>query len=405
MKLSEKNNLALVLSGGGVKAAAFHIGVCIALREKGFRFAGGSPEHVNNVYSDNKLTFKTYVGSSAGSVISTFLAAGYDIDSIVESFMRGAGHSVTAARNKSRDPSPAYLRPLTYRDIFALNIRSGSPTRIFQSFFKKKPIISGGVEVLLKRGFKVNGVFSTENLERYLREDAHPPNTFASLGVQLFIVATQLNHARKIVFGTKDNTSEDEEVQYASFATVSQAVAASAALPPFFAPYPIHDEKGREIYYFDGEIRDTLSTHVASDNGADLVISSYSIQPYHFNKDIGSLHEYGMPIIFNQALYQVVQQKISSNIRYRKSVKQLISAVDGYLKQTDISSEHREKLLEILVSRTKYNPNVDYIYIHPSPQDYEMFFADHFSLNPEILAKIVKTGFKSAMHALRKHAL
>jgi predicted acylesterase/phospholipase RssA len=405
VKLSEKNNLALVLSGGGVKAAAFHIGVCIALREKGFRFAGGSPEHVNNVFSDNKLTFKTYVGSSAGSVISTFLAAGYDIDSIVESFMRGAGHSVTAARNKSRDPSPTYLRPLTYRDIFALNIRSGSPTRIFQSFFKKKPIISGGVEVLLKRGFKVNGVFSTENLERYLREDAHPPNSFTSLGVQLFIVATQLNHARKVVFGAKDNTSEDEEVQYANFATVSQAVAASAALPPFFAPYPIHDDKGREIYYFDGEIRDTLSTHVASDNGADLVISSYSIQPYHYNKDIGSLHEYGMPIIFNQALYQVVQQKISSNIRYRKSVKQLISAVDGYLKQTDISNEHREKLLEILVSRTKYNPNVDYIYIHPSPQDYEMFFADHFSLNPEILAKIVKTGFKSAMHALRRHAL
>src|SRR5688500_2282309 len=99
MKLSEKKNISLVLSGGGVKAAAFHIGACIALKEKGFRFAGGSKEHVEKVYSDSTLTFKTYVGSSAGSVISTFLASGYDIDSIVDAFMKGAGHSVTAARN------------------------------------------------------------------------------------------------------------------------------------------------------------------------------------------------------------------------------------------------------------------------------------------------------------------
>jgi hypothetical protein len=100
-----------------------------------------------------------------------------------------------------------------------------------------------------------------------------------------------------------------------------------------------------------------------------------------------------------------VQQKISSHIKFQKNVRQIVAAVDGYLKQTDISAEHREKLLDIIISRTKYKPNVDYVYIHPSPQDYEMFFADHFSLNPEILAQIVKTGFKSAMHALRKHTL
>jgi predicted acylesterase/phospholipase RssA len=403
MRISEKKHPALVLSGGGIKAAAFHIGVCIALREKGFRFAGGSPEHVANVYPDASMTFRTYVGSSAGSVISTFLAAGYDINSIVEAFIRGSGESVAPTRDKSKDPSPAYLKPISYRDLFALNLKASHPTRIFSSFFKRKPIISGGLEVLLKRGFKVNGIFSTDNLERYLRENVHPQNTFSSLGVNLYIVATQLNHSRKVVFGKFEETTKDEHVKYANYATVSQACAASAALPPFFSPYAIHNAKGKEIYFFDGEIRDTLSTHVAADHGADLVIASYSIQPYHFNEEIGSLHEYGMPIIFNQALYQVVQQKIERHIQYQKNVSQLIAAVDGYLKQTDISSEHRERLIEILVSRTKYKPNVDYIYIHPSPQDYEMFFADHFSLNPQILSQIVKTGFKAAMQKLRKH--
>ncbi|OFZ19336.1 MAG: hypothetical protein A2Z20_01715 [Bdellovibrionales bacterium RBG_16_40_8] len=405
MRLGEKKNLALVLSGGGIKAAAFHIGVCLAMREKGFRFAGGSPEHVASVFTDNKLTFKTYVGSSAGAIISAFIAAGYDIDSIIEAFTKGSGLSISPSRKKHYDPNPAYLRPLSYRDLFALNVRASHPSRIFSSFFRKKPVISGGIEVLLKRGFKVNGIFSTENIEKYIRENVHPKNTFASLGVNLYIVATQLNHARKVVFGNFAETSKDDQVQYANFASVSQAAAASASLPPFFSPYPIHDNRGREIYYFDGEIRDTLSTHVAADRGADLVVASYSIQPYHYSKEIGSLHEYGMPVIFNQALYQSVQQKITSHIKYQKSVGQLISAVDGYLKQTDISIEHREKLIDILVTRTKYNANVDYIYIHPSPQDYEMFFADHFSLNPDILAKIVKTGFKSAMLALRKQTI
>lgn len=404
MRLSEKKSPSLVLSGGGVKAAAFHIGVCIALRERGFRFAGGSKEHVDNVFSKSSLTFKTYVGSSAGSVISTFLAAGYDIDSVVEAFMRGSGQSLASTR-KIRDPKPGYLRPLSYRDLFSLNIRAGHPSRIFSSFFRKKPIISGGLEVFLKRGFKVNGIFSTDNLEKYLRENVHPQNTFTSLGVKLYIVATQLNHSRKVVFGNFNETSKDDEIKYANYASVSQAVAASASLPPFFAPYAIHNDRGKEIYFFDGEIRDTLSTHVAADHGSDLVIASYSIQPYHYNTEIGSLHEYGMPIIFNQALYQVVQQKIERHIRYQKNISQLIAAVNGYLKQTDISAEHREKLNEILLSRTKHNPNVDYLYIHPSPHDYEMFFADHFSLNPVILSKIVKIGFKAAMLALRKHTI
>lgn len=69
MRPSEKKKIALVLSGGGIKAAAFHLGVCLALREKGFTFAGGSPEEVKMRYSDEKLTFRVYVGSSAGAVI------------------------------------------------------------------------------------------------------------------------------------------------------------------------------------------------------------------------------------------------------------------------------------------------------------------------------------------------
>lgn len=402
MRFSEKKHVALVLSGGGVKAAAFHIGVCLALREKGFQFTGGV---VTEAYKKPEvvppLGIQTYVGSSAGAVISTFLAAGYSVEAIVDAFTRGEGIKAITRRR----PLESRLKPITYRDIFSLNVDAGLPHKLFPKIFKKQPVLSGGIEVLLKKGFKVNGIFSTKNIERYLREHVYPVNRFDRLAANLYIVATQLNHSRKVVFGPYQETTKTKEIKYANYARVSEAVAASAALPPFYSPYGIKNDKERMIYFFDGEIRDTLSTHVAAEHGADLVISSYSIQPYHYNSEMGSLHEYGIPAIFNQALYQLVQQKIERHIKHQKDVKAMINAVNGYLKQAEIATEHREKLIEILIQRTQFNPKVDYVYIHPSPHDYNFFFYDHFSLSPKLLEGMVRTGFKSAMSALRPYSI
>lgn len=399
MKLSEKKRIALVLSGGGVKAAAFHIGVCLALREKGFSFAGGTSTKDRLDFEGRALTFQVYVGSSAGSVVATFLAAGHSLDAIIEAFTRGAGLA-SLTRLKSQDGN---LKPITYRDIFALNIGAASAARLIPRMFRKRLNVSGGVEALVKEAFKINGIFSTRNIERYVRNHVCPENDFKSLSAELYIVATQLNHSRKVVFGPYPETVKTKEIKYANYATVSQAVAASAALPPFFAPFGIRNKLGKEIYYFDGEIRDTLSTHVAAEQGADLVIASYSIQPYHYTAEMGSLHEYGMPLIFNQALYQVVQKKIETHIKHQHDVRAMIKAVQGYMREKEIAEEHIEKLTEILITRTNFNPSVDYIYIHPSPQDYEFFFYDHFSLNEAVLSNIVRTGFKATMNTLRAY--
>jgi hypothetical protein len=61
------------------------------------------------------------------------------------------------------------------------------------------------------------------------------------------------------------------------------------------------------------------------------VIASYSIQPYHYNENMGSLHEYGIPLIFNQALYQVVQQKIEAHIaKGGRCIDKIHHAIRGY---------------------------------------------------------------------------
>lgn len=401
MKLKGKKKIGLALSGGGIKAAAFHIGVCLALKEKGFRFAGGTKDEVQSKYSNFDKVIRLYVGSSAGAVISSFLASGYSLEAIISAFEKGSEWDLKGLSQPSN--FDASLKPISYSDIFSLNGKNW--VKLLPNLIKGRSILSGGIEAMVKNGLKINGLVTAKGLERYVRENVWPENTFDSLGVELYIVATQLNHSRKVIFGNFPETKKVKHIGWANYAKVSEAVAASASLPPVFAPYGIENERGKVLYYFDGEIRDTLSTHVAKDHGCDLVIASYSIQPYHYNDNMGSLHEYGIPLIFNQALYQVVQQKIEAHINAHDAVDKIYHAIRGYFKQKQLPEEDMNKLLNIIEERADYRPDVDYLYIHPNPHDYEMFFADHFSLNPKILSKIVQTGFRSAINQLRKHDL
>jgi predicted acylesterase/phospholipase RssA len=398
MKIKTKKKIGLALSGGGIKAAAFHIGVCLALKEKGFRFAGGTVSEVQSKYPDNDKVIKTYVGSSAGAVISTFLASGYSLEAIIAAFEKGSEWDIKGLKEASSFETP--LKPISYSDIFSLNGKS--LLNLLPNLIKGRSMLTGGLEAMVKNGLKLNGLVTANGLERYIRENVWPDNSFENLGVELYIVATQLNHSRKVIFSNFPETKKVKHIGWANYAKVSEAVAASASLPPVFAPYGIMNEFGKEIFYFDGEIRDTLSTHVAKDNGCDLIIASYSIQPYHYNENMGSLHEYGIPLIFNQALYQVVQQKIEAHRSSHDAIEKIHQAIRGYFKQKQLPEEDMNKLLNIIEERADYRPDVDYIYIHPNPHDYEMFFADHFSLNPKILSKIVQTGFRSAINQLRK---
>src|SRR5690606_41974258 len=59
------------------------------------------------------------------------------------------------------------------------------------------------------------------------------------------------------------NPSHDNTSVYYTGTNVSYAAAASMSVPPFYCPYPIKNLLTKGIdYYIDGEIRETLSTHV-----------------------------------------------------------------------------------------------------------------------------------------------
>lgn len=397
-KLKSKKRIGLVLSGGGIKAAAFHVGVCLALQEKGFKFAGGSKAHVERQFPiDDPMTIRLYVGSSAGSFIAAILSAGYSLEALVNAFDLGSNGFAA----KYPQHGLHHLKPFSYKEFFSLN--SSNILKSIPLGVLRKSVLSGGLEALLKDKFTVNGLFTAEGIEKYLREYALSHNEFDKLGVQLFVIGTQLNHFRKVLFGDFPESSKDRIQMRINYAKISQAVAASVSLPPVFAPYKISQPEGKDMYFFDGEIRDSLSTHVASDHGADLIIASYSYQPYHFTEDIGSLHKFGMPVILNQALYQVIQQKIDRNIQIKENIRDIYSQIDSYCLENKISETDRGQILEIIRKKFNFKPEVDYIYIHPRSQNHEMFFADHFSLNAQVLESIVKQGFKSAISQLRNY--
>ena len=157
------------------------------------------------------------------------------------------------------------------------------------------------------------------------------------------------------------------------------------------------------VHYIDGEIRDTLSTHVAADGGADLIIASHTHQPYHTSGNAASLVDHGLPAIIVQSIYLLIEQKINNHIYTRNSARDAVQAVNEYCTSQNISEEHRNRISQILESQLHSRSDVDTIYIHPNPHDSQLFFAEHFSLSPKRMADVVKSGFRAAIEALRKY--
>lgn len=399
VSIGPKRKIAFVCSGGAAKAGAFHLGVALALQEHGFKFLGGLASERAAQFSPMEIS--TYVGSSAGSIISTYLAAGYSLDNIFNSFL-------SRPPSDPADSIPKVLPKLTYPKMFKLRGAIAKEQLSQLNLVKKifSNMIDGSWEALLQfKWLKATGIFSTSGIEQYLREDVLPSNRFRDYAADLFVVATQLNHSRKVVFGkySYQPPPHDLTCQYDNDAAISDACAASTALPPIFSPYPIKNTAGDSVYYIDGEIRDTLSTHVAIDAGADLVIASYTHQPYHLQKEVKSLTEHGLPAILIQSIYLLIEQKINNQIHNKEVQRNAIHAVAKYCKDQSVSEVHSKKICDIMEAELHHRLDVDTIYIHPAPTDAQLFFGDHFTLSPRKMSDVVRSGFRAAIDTLRKY--
>lgn len=393
----------LICSGGATKAAAFHIGVALALRDKGFSFIGGMADPVPAInacpYPQPKYhphQISTYVGSSAGALIVTMLAAGIPVESIINSFSKDTRFTVPGEFRE--------IPRIHYKDILYINWPK--PASLFKSF-QKSSVFSRTMESLVLKNLRLPGIFSTKGLADYLRKHILPSDHFHELKPDLFVVGTQLDHSTKMIFGRYGTArASDAYHRYASNVTISDSVAASMSLPPIFAPYLVnHEGGGGERYYIDGEIRETLSTHVGKDNGCDLLICSYTHQPYHYREDTGSLYLYGIPAIIIQSLYQAIEQKIYGAKKAHENKVETLRTVREFFKEKKFPLEDMNELCQRLQERLDFKETLNYLFIHPEPKDREMFFGDHFTLNIHTLQNVVTIGYKRAMAELRRYDL
>ena len=380
--------IGFVLSGGVVRAAAWHLGVAFAIEECGIKFIN----HTNSKDPKNPddITIGTYVGSSAGALISTFLASGFGPHEIISAIF-------------GEHPK---IRKLKYSDMFYLK-RPKIKTTGGYDFdpLQNMPLLT---KTLMKPLYALSGFFSTEGIRKYIVENYLPTDSFEELAVDLFIVATQLDHSRKVVFSKYNypNTKFDSTSVYYTGFPISNAAAASMSVPPFYSPYPIYNPVTKQVdYYIDGEIRETLSHHVAIDNGCEVIINSWTHTPYHYHDEIGSLVHYGIPSILVQSFYLMIQKKIITERSANRTAQDLIDTIGDYMLREKMSKIQMREVTSILERKLNYRSNIMFIDIFPDHHDYELFFTSFFSLDRAQLTRIVRAGYKTAKARLQSPTL
>jgi len=383
MKIDSLKNkkIALVLSGGVIKAGAWHMGVALALEDLGLAFRS------NKSSNQGPPEISTYVGSSAGSFVNLYLAAGYRPHEVIESFLN---------RKKST------IKPLSYKDLVSFKRpKKISPPKGFDPM-AETPLL---IRTLLRPFLKISGLFSTEGLCNYLKENVITSNDYEDYKADLFTVATHLDHSKKVIFGKYKfpNPSHDSTAVYQTGFPLAETVAASMSVPFIYGPYPLEDPiTGNLEYYIDGEIRETLSTHVARDNGCEVIISSWTHTPYHFQEEIGSLVNYGIPTISLQAIHLMIEKKIVAARSKRKMAKDVVDTLSHFLKDHKFDDKLRKNIVATIERKMNYRPNVKYIDIFPDHENYKIFFKNSFSLNPEHATEIVSAGYRKTMDVFKQ---
>jgi NTE family protein len=255
---------ALVLAGGGVVGGMYEVGALAALDE-------GLPNFRTN-------DFDLYVGSSAGAVVSSLMAnqiRPLDLYQILDqgrddplNFHRGSvyhkGAFSSAARNFFQLAWAVGRRAVTKFTMEWPDILARSAHDMPTGFFSLQPF-----ELFMREAFAGKGL----------------SNSFRTCPRHLLIPAIDLDRARRAVFGAGALMD----------VPISQAIAASSAIPGFFEPFPID---GRD--YVDGDVGHTGHADLAVEWGAMIVVLVNPAVPLRVGED-SDVRRRGMYGIMEQA--------------------------------------------------------------------------------------------------------
>lgn len=324
MTAAHRPRIGLALAGGGPLGAVYEIGALCALQEA--------------LPGLDLTALDGYVGVSAGGFIAAGLANGMTPRHLCRSFILSAGPRADLI-------SPGlFFRPALAEYAQRLAAAPGHLLQAAAGLALRRASLLSTLERLGRA--LPTGLFSNAALQAQLARVFSAPgrsNDFRRLPRHLVLVATDLDSGQAAPFGLPGW----------DHVPISQAVAASAALPGLFPPEPID---GR--WYVDGALKKTLHARVLLDQGAglDLLLCLNPLVP--FDASAGAGHRVlggaqgGIPRLVDGGLPVVLSQTFRSLIHSRLEL-----GLQGY------ASSH---------------PGTDILLFEPDHRDPEMFLANTF---------------------------
>lgn len=313
---------ALILAGGAVTGGSFMAGGLKALNDYLTGFS------VND--------FDMFVGISSGSILAAPLVAGISPEEMLK--------SLDGTSKKFSKFSAWHFYWPNFGELIS------RPARFMRKMFSGKAMPS--LFELLP-----SGLFDNGPIEYYIRSNIKKnrlTNDFKKVlkatKKQLYIVASELDGAERVVFGPDERCDVE----------ISKAVQASSAMPGFYKPVRIGNSD-----YVDGGVQETASIDVAVDKGAELIIC---YNPFRPHTESGRLAGEGVMAVLNQIFRTFFHSRLHV-------------ALDQY--------------------RNDPNFKGDIILIEPKDDDKAFF-----ELNPLIFSNRIKAavlGFKSVLNSIDEH--
>lgn len=312
----------LACAGGGIEGAVYEIGSLAALEDamEGISFT---------------RDIDTYVGVSAGAIITACLANGVSPRELSKAIL-----------SHQADVHP--INPeIFFTPAVSEYIRRGLKVpRLITGALRDFITNPGDTTVLGALSRLVNalpvGLFDNEPIAHYFESNFSLPgrtNDFRKLEKKLRIVAVELDSGKTVRFG---DAGWDH-------VPVSKAIQASSALPAVYLPVSIGGK-----YFVDGVARRTVHASVALEEGVDLLLCLNPIVPINTleSEDLKArvskgLVDLGLPTVLSQTFRTMIYSRMMAGLK-------------GYDKQY---------------------PNADIMLFEPREDDARMFFTNIFSFS------------------------
>jgi predicted acylesterase/phospholipase RssA len=393
LRPSDFRRIAFRATGGKVKAIFWHLGVRAALENRGFSFTTGFGDPVEP--APGEISF--LIGSSAGSVFASLVAAGFDVPSVVSSFIGRASPLPPITNATIFQKRGAALRGYFRRVRNAVNLRAGAErfpgSGIGPEASTDEPVIDANYDLTMKkflRHFHLSDLLVLRSryvlggMEEWFRRLLGTHDSFDAMRASLFILASDLDQPQTVVFGRESR--DCLWYRYVPGVKPSRAAAASMAIPSVFNPVSITVD-GRKHYFIDGDVYNPTETMIESDHGCDLAIISSFEAPYRFHPAIGSLHHLGLPYEVSQAIALTIYNRfMQSRNTARSKFAGLMAARDALAPHVDEETLERE--MRRIASALEMSIDMKIIHLHPFKNPL-LFFESPFDLSSRTLGKMI----------------